>query len=108
MKQLTILGSTGSIGRNALEIAEMFPRHFAIKALTAKANTDLLARQIEQFTPELAVVYDFNIKNHWTEDKNNFEDPRHFKSRLARELIREIWGLKKNWVRIASGNTSSN
>ena len=58
MKHLTILGSTGSIGRNALKIIEMFSEQFAIKALAAKTNTDLLARQIEQFSPELAVVYD--------------------------------------------------
>lgn len=58
MKHLSILGSTGSIGRNALKIVEMFPQQFTIKALAAKTNTDLLAKQIEQFAPELAVVYD--------------------------------------------------
>lgn len=58
MKHLSILGSTGSIGCNALKIVEMFPQRFAVKALAAKSNTDLLARQIEQFSPELAVVYD--------------------------------------------------
>ena len=58
MKHLSILGSTGSIGRNALKIVEMFPEQFAIKALAAKTNTELLASQIEQFAPELAVVYD--------------------------------------------------
>ena len=44
---------------------------------------------------ELAVIYDFNKINHWTKDKNNFEDPRHFKQNLARELIHEIWKIKK-------------
>jgi hypothetical protein len=44
---------------------------------------------------KLALIYDFNKKNQWTDDKNNFEDPRHFKSGLARELIREIWGEKQ-------------
>jgi 1-deoxy-D-xylulose-5-phosphate reductoisomerase len=58
MKKLTILGSTGSIGRNALKIVEMFPERFAVKALAAKNNTELLARQIEQFEPEIAVVFD--------------------------------------------------
>ncbi len=58
MKNLSILGSTGSIGRNALKIVEMFPQRFCVKALAAKTNTDLLAKQIEQFAPELAVVYD--------------------------------------------------
>jgi len=58
MKNLSILGSTGSIGRNALKIVEMFPDRFAVKALAAKKDTELLARQIEQFEPEIAVVFD--------------------------------------------------
>ena len=58
MKHLSILGSTGSIGCNALKIVEMFPQRFCVTALAAKTNTDLLAKQIEQFAPELAVVYD--------------------------------------------------
>jgi len=58
MKNLSIMGSTGSIGCNALKIVEMFPQRFCVKALAAKTNTDLLAKQIEQFAPELAVVYD--------------------------------------------------
>ena len=58
MKHLSILGSTGSIGRNALKIVEMFPQHFTIKVLAAKTNTDLLAAQINQFVPQLAVVFD--------------------------------------------------
>ena len=58
MKQLSILGSTGSIGTNVLKIVEMFPQRFAVKALTAKHNVVLLANQIERFHPEIAVVFD--------------------------------------------------
>jgi 1-deoxy-D-xylulose-5-phosphate reductoisomerase len=58
MKSLSILGSTGSIGCNALKIVEMFPQRFSVKALAARSNTELLAKQIEQFAPEIAVVYD--------------------------------------------------
>ncbi|MBW2517344.1 MAG: 1-deoxy-D-xylulose-5-phosphate reductoisomerase, partial [Deltaproteobacteria bacterium] len=58
MKHLAILGATGSIGRNALRIVEMFPQHFTIKVLAAKTNTDLLVKQIHRFAPELAVVFD--------------------------------------------------
>jgi 1-deoxy-D-xylulose-5-phosphate reductoisomerase len=58
MKSLTILGATGSIGRNTLNIVARFPEAFAVKALTAKNNVDLLAEQIETFRPEMAVVYD--------------------------------------------------
>jgi 1-deoxy-D-xylulose-5-phosphate reductoisomerase len=52
------LGSTGSIGCNTLKIAEMFPDRFAVKSLAAKNNIPLLARQIERFCPDIAVVFD--------------------------------------------------
>ena len=58
MKQLSILGSTGSIGTNVLKIVEMFPQRFEVKALAAKHNVELLANQIERFHPEIAVVFD--------------------------------------------------
>lgn len=58
MKQLTILGATGSIGRNTLKIVEMFPQKFKVVALAAKSNVALLAEQIRQFKPRMAVVYD--------------------------------------------------
>jgi 1-deoxy-D-xylulose-5-phosphate reductoisomerase len=41
----------------------MFPQRFSVTALAAKTNTDLLAKQIEQFAPEIAVVYDENSKH---------------------------------------------
>nr|MBC8393339.1 hypothetical protein [Deltaproteobacteria bacterium] len=58
MKQLSILGSTGSIGTNVLKIVEMFPQRFEVKALAAKHNVELLANQIERFHPEIAAVFD--------------------------------------------------
>ena len=58
MKLLSVLGSTGSIGCNVLEIVELFPERFAVKALAAASNVALLAKQIERFRPEIAVVLD--------------------------------------------------
>ena len=58
MKHLSILGSTGSIGRNTLAIVSMFPDRFSVKALTAKDNIEILSGQINQFQPDLAVVFD--------------------------------------------------
>ena len=58
MKRLSILGSTGSIGTNVLNIVAMFPQKFDVKALAAKKNVSLLARQIEQFHPEVVAVFD--------------------------------------------------
>jgi 1-deoxy-D-xylulose-5-phosphate reductoisomerase len=60
MKNLSILGSTGSIGRNTLKIIEMFRDRFEVKALAAANNVELLAEQIETFHPEIAVVFDEN------------------------------------------------
>ena len=56
MKHLTILGSTGSIGTSTLEIVAAHPDKFKVEALTAGANLELFARQIERFAPRLAVV----------------------------------------------------
>ena len=58
LKLLSILGSTGSIGCNVLKIVEFFPERFAVKALAAANNVALLAKQIERFRPEIAVVLD--------------------------------------------------
>lgn len=58
MKHLSILGSTGSIGTNVLNIVEMFPQQFNVKALAAKKNISLLVRQIEKFQPEVVAVFD--------------------------------------------------
>jgi 1-deoxy-D-xylulose 5-phosphate reductoisomerase len=52
MKSLTILGSTGSIGTNALSIVEKFPKRFAVNALTAHTSVEALARQIGRLQSE--------------------------------------------------------
>jgi 1-deoxy-D-xylulose-5-phosphate reductoisomerase len=54
--KVSILGSTGSIGRNCLDVIARFPERFAVAALAAGGNVDLLADQIERFRPRLAVV----------------------------------------------------
>ncbi|MBS3731576.1 MAG: 1-deoxy-D-xylulose-5-phosphate reductoisomerase [Desulfobacterales bacterium] len=58
VRQIGILGSTGSIGQSTLSVLARFPERFAVRALTAGGNIDLLARQIREFGPDMAVVYD--------------------------------------------------
>jgi 1-deoxy-D-xylulose-5-phosphate reductoisomerase len=58
MKSLALLGSTGSIGKNTLNIVGQFPDRFKIKTLTAKRNVKRLAAQINGFQPEMVAVYD--------------------------------------------------
>lgn len=56
MKNLAILGSTGSIGVSTLEIVAAHPDRFRVVAMTAGKNLELFARQIRQFAPRIAVV----------------------------------------------------
>ena len=56
MKNIAILGSTGSIGRSALGVVAANRGAFRIAALTANHNHELLARQIEEFRPEVVAV----------------------------------------------------
>jgi len=51
MKRITVLGSTGSIGQNALDVIERNPDRYKVLALTAGRNLDLLAKQIQRFRP---------------------------------------------------------
>jgi len=51
IKQLAILGSTGSIGQQTLEVVRTLSHRFHIVGLTAGQNTDLLAKQIAEFKP---------------------------------------------------------
>ncbi len=56
MKTLTILGSTGSIGTNTLDVVRHNPDAYRIHALVAGRNVDMLARQIVEFHPRVVVV----------------------------------------------------
>ncbi|MFN7542445.1 MAG: 1-deoxy-D-xylulose-5-phosphate reductoisomerase [Acidobacteriota bacterium] len=56
MELLTVLGSTGSIGVNTLDVVRRWRERFGVHALVAGANVQLLARQIAEFRPRLAVV----------------------------------------------------
>ena len=57
-KRIVILGSTGSIGKSALEVVRHYPGHFEVVALAAGANARLLAQQIEEFRPAHAALHD--------------------------------------------------
>ena len=57
-RQITILGSTGSIGCNTLDIIEHHDGAFSIEALTAHRSVDALAAQALKFRPRLAVIGD--------------------------------------------------
>ena len=58
MKKVLILGSTGSIGINTLNVIRNFPDAFQITALTVNTKIDLLEPQIDEFNPGTVVVKD--------------------------------------------------
>lgn len=51
--RLAVLGSTGSIGRQTLQVVRSLPDRFTVVALAAGQNLDLLAKQVEEFHPQL-------------------------------------------------------
>ncbi|NVO01156.1 MAG: 1-deoxy-D-xylulose-5-phosphate reductoisomerase [Bacteroidetes bacterium] len=59
-KRIAILGSTGSIGTQALEVIETHPDDFEVEVLTAHQNSDLLIEQAIKFSPNAVVISDEN------------------------------------------------
>ena len=57
-KVITILGSTGSIGTQALDVVRENPDRYKIESLTAGRNASLLIEQIKEFKPTIAVIAD--------------------------------------------------
>jgi len=55
-KKIAILGSTGSIGRNALRVIDALGGDYQVAALTAHNNIELLAEQVKKYKPKIAVV----------------------------------------------------
>lgn len=62
-KHISILGSTGSIGRQCLEVVKEHPGRFVVEALTAASCSDTLIRQIQTYKPAFAAIAN---KDHYT------------------------------------------
>ncbi|MBL7092016.1 MAG: 1-deoxy-D-xylulose-5-phosphate reductoisomerase [Candidatus Omnitrophica bacterium] len=58
MKTIAIFGSTGSIGKNTLEVISQLGDNFKVVALAAGRNAPLLAEQVNRFRPQLAAIMD--------------------------------------------------
>lgn len=58
MKQLTILGSTGSVGRSTLSVVRSNPDAFSVRALVAGSNVQVMAEQCLEFSPQYAAMAD--------------------------------------------------
>ncbi len=62
VKRLAVLGSTGSIGRQTLEVVRALPSRFSIAGLAAGGNIKLLKSQISEFDPEFVYCRDEKLK----------------------------------------------
>ena len=58
MRQLSILGSTGSVGENTLRVVRIHPERFSVKALAVKKNFEKLYEQAVEFRPKVVCIYD--------------------------------------------------
>ena len=58
MKHISILGSTGSIGTQTLDIVRKFPDEFKVVGLTTNKNSELLLKQIKEFKPKAVSIID--------------------------------------------------
>ena len=56
-RRIAVLGSTGSIGRQTLDIVRCFPEHFQVVALAARSNVELLAQQAQEFHPAFVACF---------------------------------------------------
>lgn len=67
IKNISILGSTGSIGTQALEVVRANPDKYRVDALTAQNNADLLIAQAQEFKPKLVAI---TCEDHYLKVKN--------------------------------------
>lgn len=72
MKQVVILGSTGSVGTKALQIVEKNPNLFKVMGLCTNTNIKKLAEQVMQFKPRYVAIVDENARREFTRYKPPF------------------------------------
>ena len=56
-RRIALLGSTGSIGRQTLDVVRCYPEHFRVVALAARSNISLLAQQAKEFSPAITACF---------------------------------------------------
>ncbi len=98
MKNISVLGSTGSIGRSSLEVIDKLSHRFKVVGLTAGRNTQLLEKQVEKFRPKIVSL----------EKKEEAEDLRRkFKGKsiqvtFAQEGAEEVASFSENDIVISA------
>lgn len=98
MKNISVLGSTGSIGRSSLEVIDKLSHRFKVVGLTAGRNTQLLEKQVEKFRPKIVSL----------ERKEEAEDLRRkfrgksIKVTFAQEGAEEVASFSENDIVISA------
>lgn len=85
MKRIAILGSTGSIGTQALDVIREHPELFRVELLTAQNSWELLVRQAIEFQPNAVIIAN---KSHYSKVKEALE-PHHIKVFTGKQAILE-------------------
>ena len=73
MKKITILGSTGSIGENALSVIDNFNDQFRVMGLSANKNSKLLVEQVKKYQPKFVSIIDNNAADFVEEQLSSFD-----------------------------------
>ncbi len=89
IKKIAIIGSTGSIGTQALEVIKENPSHFSVEVLVANSNADLLIKQALEFKPNAVVIGD-ESKYQFVKDTLFKEDIKVYAGAKAIEQIVEM------------------
>src|SRR3989337_1411749 len=86
MKNIVVLGSTGSIGRNTLEVVRNLKSEFRVVGLSSNSQWELLASQIEEFKPAYGALNDIQLAERI---KSRFSDNQ-LKIFTGNNCLREI------------------
>jgi 1-deoxy-D-xylulose-5-phosphate reductoisomerase len=81
VKRIALLGSTGSIGTQTLDVVRKHPDRYSVVALVARSNAELLAAQVDEFHPALAVL-----------EEGTFDPPDGTEFASGREAVVEAAG----------------
>jgi 1-deoxy-D-xylulose-5-phosphate reductoisomerase len=85
-EKIAVLGSTGSIGSQTLDIVSRYPDEFSVEILTAGNNVELLARQAREFHPDIVVIGNMD---HYPQLKENLRDT-HIKVYAGEEAVEQV------------------
>ncbi len=98
MKNISVLGSTGSIGRSSLEVIDKLSHRFKVVGLTAGRNTQLLEKQVEKFRPKIVSLE----RKEEAEDLRRKFRGRSIKVTFAQEGAEEVASFSENDIVISA------